>query len=417
MTNLHSLRHGAVLTTLLLSPILGWNGIIVAVGIVLRQFKKGVLTLPSWSEMTLADKVVAFSFFGYFVTCVFSDILHNPASGVWNQLKAFIPLSFVALYLFSPNKIRITPQALASAARVTVMIIFSLTFIEYLYFNIYRSDPGYRTQLLSGNPLHISLWIPFLTALCFADCNEATPRQNIWTVIVSFFSFICIAYFLQARAGLLTLLTVLPFGLYFAARSIINSSRLKLFKNSKTLLGTVIAAFVFVCISLASFAPERIKHILFEPKEFVSNQKSQSSADPRIAHWQTGIEAIKRQPWAGYGASKEYEVIHELAPKSVVLLQHAHQQFISFGIAGGIPAILFGTVFLFLPIFYTQLIRADSRVKILAIALSVTVVMINLTDTLITNKRHAAIFILMFVIIMSASQSNQTQDQLHRSVG
>ena len=419
MTISHSLRHGAVLTALLLSPILGWNGIIVAIGIVLYQFRKGALTVPSMSELKLADKVVAFSFVGYFITCVFSDILHNPASGVWNQLKSLIPLALVALYLLSPNKIRITPQALAAAARSTIVIIFLLTFFEYLYFNILKANPGYRTQLLSGNPLHISLWIPFITTICFADCKDESPRKNLWTVIVSIFSIICITYFLQARASLLALLAVLPVGLYLMMRSMVAPRRGISIRQGKIQAWLMILTAVIASTAAISLAPERVRQLILNPIGYASNPESDLSAENRVAHWKAGIEAIGNRPWVGHGASNEGKILKELVSKyvdaklfsqSVQAHLHAHQQFISFGIAGGIAAILAACLFMLLPFAYSLLQRRDAVVVLLSTALSFTVILINLTDSLLSNKRHAAIFVMMFAIIISISSATRSDE-------
>ncbi|MFY7914428.1 MAG: hypothetical protein ACOVPA_07135 [Rubrivivax sp.] len=180
----------------------------MAIGIVLYQFRKGAVTVPAWSGLKLADKVVVCSFIAYFLSCVFSDIVHNPASGVWNQMKSLMPLTLAALYICSPNKIRITTEALAGAARATIATIFLLTLPEYLYFNILKGDPYYRTQLLSGNPLHISLWVPVLTALCFADCKHASLKKNLGTVAVSICAIVGVTYFLQARASPRALMVV-----------------------------------------------------------------------------------------------------------------------------------------------------------------------------------------------------------------
>jgi O-antigen ligase len=402
-----SLRHGAVLTTLLLSPILGWNGIIVAIGIVLYQFRKGAVTVPAWSGLKLADKVVVCSFIAYFLSCVFSDIVHNPASGVWNQMKSLMPLTLAALYICSPNKIRITTEALAGAARATIATIFLLTLPEYLYFNILKGDPSYRTQLLSGNPLHISLWIPVLTALCFADCKHASLKKNLGTVAVSIFAIVCVTFFLQARASLLALIVVVAVGLFLLVRSIQTSapghSDHARQLQAWLLIFTVSAA----CVSAISFAPERVRQLILNPIGYASNPKVDSSAETRVAHWKAGLQAIENRPWSGYGASNEAMVLKDLVSNTVPLHLHAHQQFLSFGIAGGVPAIVFGTLFLLLPIIYTAINRSESVVMLCSGALSATIITASLSDSLISNKRHAAIFMILLAIIASTRASTQ----------
>jgi len=407
VTSSRSLRYGAVLTALLLSPILGWNGIIAAVGIVFYQFKKGLIRPPSIGQFNIAQKVLVSSVVFYFFTCIFSDVIHNPASGIWNQLKSLIPLVVFSLYILSPDKIKIPPELLGGAARITIATIFLLTLLEHVYFNVLKSSPGYRAHLFSGNPLHISLWIPALTAICFADYTSASLKKLLSTITATAFSIVCLAHFLQARASLLALLAILPVGLYFTGRSIMTSTREVSNQGNKIFLWLSILAVVATFIFAISLAPDRVKQIIFSPIDYVSNPKADSSAETRIAYWKAGVQAIEERPWVGYGASNEGNVLKEFVSKSVEVHLHAHQQFISFGIAGGITAIVAGALFLLLPFFYALLQRSETHVVLMCAALSGTVIMISLTDSLISNKRHASLFMLFLAVIASISQAKQ----------
>jgi O-antigen ligase len=406
-----SLRHGVALTALLLSPILGWNGIIVAVGIVFYLLKKGLIRQPSIGQFNIAQKVLVCSVVLYFFTCIFSDIIHNPASGIWNQLKSLIPLVAFSLYILSPDKIKTSPELLGTAGRITVTIIFSLMLLEHINFNVLKSNPSYRSHLLSGNPLHISLWIPAITLICFADYTSASLKKVLSTLAITALSIVCLAHFLQARASLLALLAILPVGLYLTGGSIMASTREASNRGKRIIFLLSILAVVATFISAISFAPERVKQITFSPINYVSNAKADSSAETRIAYWKAGVQAIEKRPWVGYGASNEGDVLKDLVSKSVEIHLHAHQQFISFGIAGGVTAIVAGALFLLLPIFFSLLQRSEPPVLLMCAALSSTVIMISLTDSLISNKRHAALFMLFFAIIASISQTKQKSER------
>lgn len=397
----------AVITLLLLSPILGWNGILLALGILSYQAYKGNIRLWLVRDLGTANILLVVFLATYFVTCSLSDILHNPNSGTWNQFKSLLPIFAIILYALSPEKIWISSENLAKSARISIATIFSLTGIEYSYFNLWLNNTEYRSQLLSGNPLHISLWIPIITIMCFADCKDAGIRSRSWTIAASLLSIICLSYFLQARASLLVLMPMLLIALYFTAR-FIEIRRIGLSKLSRNLLGSFATlGFILICISVFLFSPERVKQVVIDPLNYFSNPRADSSLTIRFAHWEAGIEAIKRSPWIGYGASKEDEIMRDFMNQPVEIHRHAHQQFISFGIAGGIMAILAGSLFMILPILYVLLNRMNQLPIFLATALSTTIITIGLTDSLLSNRRHAAIFLLMFAIIISIAERDR----------
>jgi NADH:ubiquinone oxidoreductase subunit K len=63
-----------------------------------------------------------------------------------------------------------------------------------------------------------------------------------------------------------------------------------------------------------------------------------------------------------------------------------------------------------LPFAYSLLQRRDAVVVLLSTTLSFTVILINLTDSLLSNKRHAAIFVMMFAIIISISSATRSDE-------
>jgi len=402
----------SIITLLLLSPILGWSGILLALAIIWYHIHKGRIRLPFIRDLGIANSLLIVFFASYFLTCSFSDILHNPKSGVWNQFKSLLPILAIIIYTLSPDKIWISPESLAKSARIAIATIFILTGIEYTYFNLWLVNPEYRSQLLAGNPLHISLWVPMITIMCFADCKDAGIKDRSWTIATSILSIICLSYFLQARASLLVLMPMLLIALYFTLR-FIDIRQLGLSKLSRNLLGPLATSgFIFICISVFLFSPERVKQVVLDPLNYFSNPRSDSSLAIRFAHWEAGIEAIKLRPWIGYGASKEDEIMREFVTEPVQIHRHAHQQFISFGIAGGITAILAGILFMILPFLYTLLNSVNRLIILLAAALSATTVIISLIDSLLSNRRHAAIFLLMFAIIISISGKDQDEKSL-----
>jgi O-antigen ligase len=218
---------------------------------------------------------------------------------------------------------------------------------------------------------------------------------------------VCVTFFLQARASLLALMVVVAVGLFLLVRSIQTSapghSDHARQLQAWLLIFTVSAA----CVSAISFAPERVRQLILNPIGYASNPKVDSSAETRVAHWKAGLQAIENRPWSGYGASNEAMVLKDLVSNTVPLHLHAHQQFLSFGIAGGVPAIVFGTLFLLLPIIYTAINRSESVVMLCSGALSATIITASLSDSLISNKRHAAIFMILLAIIASTRASTQ----------
>ena len=395
-------RFKIILLVLMLSPILGWNGIIVALIVAFRHLRTVRI-----SQSLIEDKssfwVILLIFLGYYITCVLTDLFHPNHLGYWNQFKVLIPLITTLFYVTHQDKIKVSYELFVSTARYAVLIIVFLTGTEYLYFTEIRNFTDHRSALLAGNPLHVSHWMPTLTLFALGSLRTKSKRDLLKSGLILGLSSIALLYFVQARSSFLIVLILgTPFFLLQAASH--NSIEL----TSRGYLGYVRWLFIFIIIVFtihwlaSNHAPERLRLIFTSDFDIEEMARKDISLQTRLEYWKAGFHAFKLNPFFGYGSGNENNILEKIVPPHVERHRHAHQQFISFGIAGGFLAIVFGFLLIIAPMIYGLMIKKISTIPLkLAAFLSAPVILNAMTDSLLTNERHIAVFFLFFTIIFS----------------
>jgi O-antigen ligase len=104
-------------------------------------------------------------------------------------------------------------------------------------------------------------------------------------------------------------------------------------------------------------ATERLRLVFASGFNIEEISRKDISLETRIEYWKAGIQALKEQPIYGYGSGQENKILKKYVPMEFSHYRHAHQQFISFGIAGGFLAIIFGSLLIFSPVIYGLMIR------------------------------------------------------------
>ena len=400
-----NLRFRIILLILLLSPILGWNGIIVALIVAFRHFLRTPID-ASIAQSSRSFWIISLIFLGYYATCILTDLFHPPHEGYWNQFKVLIPLLTALYYLAHRCKILIPYETLVSTARHVVFIIFILTGLEYLYFSEIKQIPWHRSELLAGNPLHVSHWLPTLTLFSLGFLSKSDKLETLISTAMLVLSAIALLYFMQARTSLLILLLLgIPVILLQVMRKI-NLQWVRGKFRSYIVLGIAYLALIFSIYWLMTHhAPDRLRLVFASGFSIKEIAHKDLSLQTRIEYWKAGIQALKEQPIYGYGSGQENEILKKYVPMEFSHYRHAHQQFISFGIAGGFLAMVFGSLLIVSPLIHGLMIREHTTRYIhLTVFLAIPIMLNAMTDSLLTNERHVAIFFLFFAIVFSVRQ-------------
>ncbi|MFO0254966.1 MAG: O-antigen ligase family protein [Betaproteobacteria bacterium] len=394
-----------ILLILLLSPILGWNGIIVALIVAFRHFLRTPID-ASIAQSSRSFWMISLVFLGYYATCVLTDLFHPPHEGYWNQFEVLIPLLTALYYLAHRCKIIIPYETLVSTARHVVLIIFILTGLEYLYFSEIRQIPWHRSALLAGNTLHVSHWLPTLTLFSIGFLSKNDKLETLKSTAILVLSEIALLYFMQARTSLLILLLL---GTPVILMQVVHQINFQWVSGK---FGRYIALGIAYLTLISSInwlmthhAPERLRLVFASGFNIEEIARKDISLETRIEYWKAGIQALKEQPIYGHGSGQEYQILKKYVPTEFSYHRHAHQQFISFGIAGGFLAIIFGALLIFSPVIYGLMNREYVTRSIhLTVFLAIPVMLNAMTDSLLTNERHVAIFFLFFTIVFSVRQ-------------
>ena len=395
-------RFRIILLILLLSPILGWNGIIVALIVAFRHFLRTPID-ASIAKSSPSFWIISLVFLGYYATCVLNDLFHPPHEGYWNQFKVLIPLLTALYYLAHQRKILIPYETLVSTARHVVLIIFILTGLEYLYFSEIRQIPWHRSELLAGNPLHVSHWLPTLTLFSLGLMCKNDKLETLKSTAMLVLSAIALLYFMQARASLLILLLL---GIPVILMQVFHQINIQWVSGKFAryiALGIAYLALIFSIYWLMTHhAPERLRLVFASGFNIEEMARKDHSLQTRIEYWKAGLQAIKKQPIYGHGSGHENEILKQYVPQEFSHHRHAHQQFISFGIAGGLLAMVFGLFFILSPVIISLMEKNRSVYDyFLAFSLTAPILLNAMTDSLLSNERHIAVFVLFLLVVLS----------------
>ena len=113
------------------------------------------------------------------------------------------------------------------------------------------------------------------------------------------------------------------------------------------------------------------------------------SASARLALWNGALQGFGGRPWFGYGQSQEKSVINTVAQTRQ---PHAHNQYLSWLIWGGLPALISGLIFLAAPLLHT---RTPASVLLCLLPL----LMIFVTESLFYWPKALHAFTFMIVAI------------------
>jgi O-antigen ligase len=395
-------RFKIILLVLMLSPILGWNGIIVALIVAFRHLRTVRI-----SQSLIEDKssfwVLLLIFLGYYITCVLTDLFHPNHLGYWNQFKVLIPLITTLFYVTHQDKIKVSNELFVSTARYAVLIIFFLTGTEYFYFAEIRNFTDHRSALLAGNPLHVSHWLPTLTLFSLGFMGKKDRIETLKSAAMLVLSAIALLYFLQARTSFLILMLL---GIPVVLLQVIHQINQQWVhrRHGRYIIPTItcLALISSIYWLMSHHSPERLRLIFTSGLDIHEIASKDASLKTRFEYWKAGTHALKDSPIYGYGLGNENTVLQKYLPPHVERHRHAHQQIISFGIAGGFLAMIFGLLFIMSPIIYNSSRRKFTINHLhLSIFLAAPVMLNALTDSLLNNERHVAIFLLFFSIMFS----------------
>ena len=128
----------------------------------------------------------------------------------------------------------------------------------------------------------------------------------------------------------------------------------------------------------------------------------------RLVNWQAARQAIFDSPLFGHGFLNEAGVLFEYLGEKKWQISSAHQQYLSFAIASGIPGLIAGCNFLLLPVWLLLKTRKSYDRFFAAMSLSLPIMLNGLVDTTFDDLRILNYFVVLSLTLATVRFETRT---------
>ena len=268
-----------------------------------------------------------------------------------------------------------------------------LMLVEFLGFGLINGTFDRRSQLGAVNPLFVGAMLTPM-AYWLLCAPRGCPRRVLYVRVALWaLAFLAILILSGARMSALVFLAMSPGGLIFVCRRHPEHRAMVLWLAAAAAAGIVL---ISVCIQM--WMPDLdISRRLGLLLKFLSGDQSGAdySISVRLDIWKAAIAAIGEAPLWGYGTQNEVAAFAPHMPDGATTMAHAHNQYLSFLLGGGYPALLAGVAFLCAPLLALlpggPVQRSDASIYA-ALILVISWLLICLTDSYLTDVRMLAFY-------------------------
>ena len=368
--------------------------VVLSVAVRFRQVDRGVFNqIRNYPNFAFAQFAVFF-----LVNALVFDVLdgnrsHYRAVALENWSVTFICLGVFALWfrLHSPNDVK---QALIRWLPVGLTGSFLVATAVYIFGN-----QGPRIEILSSGPLSPPFWFLVLTMCSFSWFSEMSRRHKVWRLALLFMAGVMVIYG-GARLVMLAWIfsgAVLAVWLYLRAEPQ---------QRKRVILGTCLCIVLGVggMVLADFFAGGRLTARMASFSKVDFTYDSISAQFLRLKIWSTALSIIAENPLLGIGKVNERFALN--AELNWDKWFRAHQTYLSYLIAGGIPALISGLI-MQSPVL--AFLKSTNRSAMLPafLGLGVVVTMNCLTDSIFQSGVNVQVFMVATLIFLRASDADQ----------
>lgn len=297
-------------------------------------------------------------------------------------------LAILALWL-QLNTAKDVKQALMRWLPAGLTISFLVATAVYIWGN-----QGPRIEIFATGPLAPPFWFLVLTLCSFAWFSEMSRPHKIWRLALLFMAGVMVIYG-SARLVMLAWLfsgMILAVWLYLGAAAE-QRKRVLLAAGLCVLLGI---GGVFLVDFLAG-GRLRMRIAVFSQGDFTF--QSLSDRFVRIKIWSSALTIFAQNPWFGVGQINEYVALQKELDWSKWF--RAHQTYLSYLIAGGIPALVSGLI-MQSPVLAFVTSAKRSALFPAFLGLGVVVTLNCMTDSIFQSAVNVQIFMAATLIFLRA---------------
>ena len=295
------------------------------------------------------------------------------------------------LCLQKPMEIK---QALIEWLPVGLMLSFLIATVVY-----FTGSQGWRVELFTPNPLVPPFWFLVLTMCSFAWFFEMDRRNQLLRLILFFLAGVMVVYGSARLVMLAWFLCGVFLTIWFYAQTR-QEHRLRILLGMALSVIACAAAVMFVD-SLSGGLLMRRMIVLFQMSYTYENVAAQF-ARPRI--WVAAISIFSENPLMGVGQVNERIALQQKLDWE--LWYHAHQTYLSYLIAGGIPALISGLLMQSAVLAFFTSVKRSTLFPVF-LGLGVVVTMNCLTDSIFQSAVNVQMFMATTLIFLRASDEDQ----------
>ena len=296
------------------------------------------------------------------------------------------------LQLNSPSDVK---QALIRWLPVGLTASFLVATAVYIWGN-----QGPRIVVFTSGALFPPLWFLVLTMCSFAWFSEMSPWHKIWRLALLFMAGVMVIY---GSARLLLLAWIFSGAILAVWLSLgAEPSQRKRALFVTCLCVTLAAGGIIVVDSFAGgYLFTRMSS--FRTVDFTYD--SISAQFLRLKLWNASLSIIADNPWLGIGKSNERLAIEQELGWDKWF--RAHQTYLSYLIAGGVPALISGLI-LQSPVLAFLNSKKRSALFPAFLGLGFVITMNCLTDSVFQSAVNVQGFMAALLVFLRASDSNRT---------
>lgn len=295
--------------------------------------------------------VLGIIFFTYFTV---RGLIALPDTGLDHAVSRILPVLVIPLILW----LRPPDTRHAIDLRIVAVVPFLACFFAWLELQLVL--PIQRASLLAGNPLFLS---PAMTPLVYLNLFLAMRAKRLPDTVLHYAGG-CVALFvIGVQAGsrssfavavgaviLLLIWTVFSWRRGDQGQHVVRHA------------GAILTVLVIGLFAVVTFGPNtaRITQSLLHMGDVIAE-------NVRMQMWIAGAEAIRDQPWFGYGPQNRWTALQAyIAPELfAVNVSHPHNLIITYGVSGGVVGIIVGLAYILVPsiaALFSRRFTADDKV-------------------------------------------------------
>lgn len=260
-------------------------------------------------------------------------------------------------------------------------------------------NQGARIAVFATSPLGPPLWFLVLTMCSFAWFSEMNRTQKIWRLALLVMAGLMVVYASARLVVIAWVITGMALAIWLYLRAEPHHKKQALLK---IILSTALAIGGVMLVNSLTVGSLGARMAVFTNVEFTYD--SISAKFVRLKIWDGALTIVRENLWFGIGQVNErFAIRQELEGERWL---YAHQTYLSYLIAGGIPALISGLIMQSPVLAFLKSAKRSTMLPAF-LGLGVVVTMNCFTDSIFQSAVNVQVFMAATLIFLRASDADQ----------